>query len=134
IESNAHAVPGIEPDVGALCVAPFGMEEGSAAKIDASGIGLVVGETVHFRFFGSSTRRDDKVGDRIELWKNKGIDELAPIEAKLPVGGRTEGDVVAVKLESTVTEIGTLVIEAVPARPLRDDERWKVELNVREQA
>ena len=134
IESNAPAVPGVEPDVAALCVAPFGMEEGGTAKIETSGVGLVVGETVHFRFFGSSTRRDDRAGDRIERWKNKGIDELAPIEAKLPKGDRTEGDVVAVKLESTVTEIGTLVIEAVPARPLHDDERWKVELNVREQA
>ncbi|MGH7279930.1 MAG: Hsp70 family protein, partial [Polyangiaceae bacterium] len=28
IEGNAPAVPGIAPDVGALCVAPFGMEEG----------------------------------------------------------------------------------------------------------
>ncbi|HEX7667723.1 MAG TPA: Hsp70 family protein, partial [Polyangiaceae bacterium] len=134
IESNAPAVPGVEPDVAALCVAPFGMEEGNRASIDAGGIGLVVGEVVHFRFFGSSVRRDDKAGDRIERWKNKGIEELAPIEAKLPAQGRTEGDVVAVKLESSVTEVGTLVIEAVPVRALAEDERWKVELNVREQA
>lgn len=132
IEGNAPAVPGVEPEVTAICVAPFGMEEGARAKIERSELGLVVGEAVHFRFFGSSVRRDDKVGDRIERWKNKGIDELAPIEVTLPAEGRTDGDVVAVSLESTVTEIGTLVIEAVPARPLRDDERWKIELNVRE--
>jgi hypothetical protein len=132
IESNAPAVPGVEPEVTAICVAPFGMEEGASAKIDRNELGLVVGEAVHFRFFGSSVRRDDKVGDRIERWKNKGIDELAPIEVTLPAEGRDEGSIVAVRLESTVTEIGTLVIEAVPARPLRDDERWKIELNVRE--
>jgi molecular chaperone DnaK (HSP70) len=132
IESNAPAVPGVEPDVAAICVAPFGMEEGARAKIEGSALGLVVGEAVHFRFFGSSVRRDDKAGDRIERWKNKGIDELAPIEITLPAEGRADGDVVAVHLESAVTEVGTLVIEAVPARPCRDDERWKIELNVRE--
>ncbi|MEO7109739.1 MAG: Hsp70 family protein [Polyangiaceae bacterium] len=132
IESNAPAVPGVEPDVTAICVAPFGMEEGAAAKIERNQLGLVVGEAVHFRFFGSSVRRDDKAGDLIERWKNKGIEELAPIEITLPADGRDEGSVVAVHLESAVTEIGTLVIEAVPTRPLRDDERWKIELNVRE--
>jgi hypothetical protein len=108
------------------------MEEGAAAKIERNQLGLVVGEAVHFRFFGSSVRREDKAGDLIERWKNKGIEELAPIEITLPADGRDEGSVVAVHLESAVTEIGTLVIEAVPARPLRDDERWKIELNVRE--
>ncbi len=132
IEGNAPAVPGVEPEVAAICVAPFGMEEGVRTKIQGSALGLVVGEAVHFRFFGSSVRRDDRAGDRIERWKNKGIDELAPIEITLPAEGRADGDVVAVHLESAVTEVGTLVIEAVPARPRRDDERWKIELNVRE--
>jgi len=30
-----------------------------------------------------------------------------------------------------VTPIGTLELQAVPLKPLHDDERWKVELNVR---
>ncbi|MEO8875257.1 MAG: Hsp70 family protein [Polyangiaceae bacterium] len=132
LEGNAPAVPGVEPEVTAICVAPFGMEEGATAKIDTKGLGLVVGEVVHFRFFGSSVRRDDQAGDRIERWKTKGIEELSPIEATLPSDGRSVGDVVAVTLEATVSEVGTLVLEAVPTRALRDDERWKIELNVRE--
>ena len=44
---------GLEPPVQALCVAPFGMEEGSDAALPQE-FGLVVGEPVQFRFFGSS--------------------------------------------------------------------------------
>jgi hypothetical protein len=31
-----------------------------------------------------------------------------------------------------VTAVGTLELDAVPLAPLREDERWKVELNVRD--
>ena len=56
IESAMPAVPA-EPPVQALCVAPFGMEEGSDAALPPQEFGLVVGEPVQFRFFGSSVRR-----------------------------------------------------------------------------
>ena len=45
--------------------------------------------------------------------------------------GRREGDVVPVKLHAAVTEIGTLLLEAVPIAPQKADERWKIELGVR---
>ena len=47
IESSMPAVPGIEPPVHALCVAPFGMEEGTAAEIPPQEFGLVIGEQSH---------------------------------------------------------------------------------------
>ena len=59
------------------------------------------------------------------------LDELPPIEITLPADGRTEGDVVPVRLRSRVTEVGTLLLEAEPVRPLKTDERWRVELSVR---
>ena len=46
--------PGIEPPVTALCVAPFGMEEGTDAELPPHELGVVVGEPVRFRFFGST--------------------------------------------------------------------------------
>src|SRR5205814_8224175 len=57
IEAAVPAVPGVEPPLTALCVAPFGMEEGSSAEVSGGELGVVVGEKVHFRFFGSSVRR-----------------------------------------------------------------------------
>jgi hypothetical protein len=131
IESPAPAVPGIEPPITALCLAPFGMEEGTEASLPPHELGLVVGEPVRFRFFGSSVRREDAAGAELERWKEGELTELLPIEVTLPAEGRTEGDVVPVRLRAAVTEVGTLLLEAVPTTPLKADERWKIELGVR---
>jgi molecular chaperone DnaK (HSP70) len=134
IESPVPAVPGIEPPIVALCVAPFGMEEGSLPQPVAHELGLVVGEPVRFRFFGSTVRRSDAAGTGLESWPSGELVELSPIEITLPADGRREGDIVPVRLEASVTPVGTLLLEAVPRAPLHDDERWKIELSVRDSA
>jgi hypothetical protein len=132
IESAVPAVPGVEPPVTALCIAPFGMEEGSAALELAQELGVVVGEKVVFRFFGSSVRRGDSAGTEVDPDRNASeVEELPPIEITLPAEGRREGDVVAVRLHASVTEVGTLLLEAVPREPKKPGERWRVELSVR---
>ncbi len=131
IESPAPAVPGVLPPVTAMCIASFGMEEGTAADLPPDELGVVVGEKVRFRFFGSSVRRADRAGAVLERWKDAEIVELAPIEITLPADGRNAGDVVAVRLHASVTEVGTLLLEAVPVVPRAKDERWTVELSVR---
>ena len=131
VESAAPAVPGLEPPVSAMCVAPFGMEEGTEARLPPHELGVVVGESVRFRFFGSSVRRDDGAGIVLEDWKREGLEELPPIEVTLSAEGRGEGDVVPVRLRAHVTEVGTLQLEAEPLRPRKEDERWRVELSVR---
>ncbi len=131
IESSVPAVPGIEPPVSAMCVAPFGMEEGTEAKLPPHEFGVVVGEPVSFRFYGSTVRRDDVAGVVLHDWKRDELDELPPMELTLPAEGRSEGDVVPVKLRSQITEVGTLLLEAEPIRPLKEGERWRVELSVR---
>ena len=128
IEGAAPAVPGIEPPLTAVCVAPFGMEEGTSAELAAE-LGVVVGEHVTFRFFGSSSRKDDAVGAEVRKWGE--LEELAPIHVTLPAEGRAEGDVVPVRLRSEVTAIGTLELEAVPVAPKDPKEKWKVELLLR---
>ncbi len=131
IESAVPAVPGIEPPIVAMCVAPFGMEEGSPVTVFPEELGVVVGEPVRFRFFSSSVQRDDPTGAQLESWKDTEIEELPPIEVTLPAEGRRDGDVVPIKLAASVTEVGTLLLEAVPSEPVKADERWKIELSVR---
>lgn len=131
IESAVPAVPGVEPPIVALCVAPFGLEEGSPPTLFPGELGIVVGESVRFRFFGSTVRRDDKAGTELESWKDGEVIELPPIEITLPAEGRREGDVVPIKLAAGVTDVGTLLLEAVPTDPTTADERWKIELSVR---
>ncbi|MDW8364056.1 MAG: Hsp70 family protein, partial [Myxococcales bacterium] len=127
VEAAVPAVPGLPPPVRAHCIAPFGMEEGSSAPPLPLELGLVVGEPVQFRFFSSSVRRDDVVGDVVERVEE--LDELPPIEATVPTEAGAEGDVVPVRLVASVTEVGVLRVEAVS----RDGaHRHRVELDARE--
>ncbi len=128
VESTMPAVPGMEPPIEALCIAPFGMEEGTQAELPPQEVGLVVGEPVRFRFFGSSVRRADHVGAVLEQWAPDEVEELEEIEATLPAEGRQPGEVVPVRLHAAVTEVGTLRLEAVPREGAQS---WKVEFDVR---
>ena len=131
VESNMPAIPGMEPPISALCLAPFGMEEGTEVALEAQEFGLVVGESVRLRFFGSSVRRSDAVGTMLDFWGPEELVELQEIELNLPASGRAAGEVVPVTLHARVTDIGTLELNAVP---VGGAERWKVELDVRAEA
>ena len=131
IEGAAPAIPGVAPPVTLLCVAPLGMEDGTSVELAVGDIGLVVGEEVQFRFFASSTRKSDSAGDAIPQRKAPDVEELSPIRVTLPTEGRSAGDVVAVRLRASATEVGTLLLEALPERALVENERWKIELYVR---
>jgi molecular chaperone DnaK (HSP70) len=127
IESSMPAVPGMAPPLKALCVAPFGMEEGTEASVEGREFGLVLGEPAEFRFLASSVRRDDKVGTLLEE-PDETVKELAPVSTVLGDPGSPEaGQVIPVQLHSKVTEIGTLELWCV-----QGDRRWKLEYNVRE--
>ncbi len=120
------AVPGLPPPVKALCVAPFGMEEGSSAHLKTQEFVLALGEPVQFNFFGSSTRKADAVGDIIEDWEG-GIEEITTMETTLD---GPQGGMIRVTIEIQVTEVGTLELWCVSTE---NGQRWKLEFNVREQ-
>jgi len=128
IETAMPAVPWAKPPLKALCVAPFGMEEGSQAEVPGQEFGLVVGEPAEFRFLSSSVRRNDTVGTLVEEWDDE-IEELNPLSTTLEAPDKA-GQMVPVHVESKVTEIGTLELWCLS----RDNkQRWKLEFNVREQ-
>lgn len=127
VETAAPAVPGMAPPLKAICVAPFGMEEGTEADIPGEEFGLVTGEEAEFRFLGSTVRRDDTAGTIVEDWEGQ-IDELAPVRTTLEAKG-AGGRVVPVHLHSKVTPVGQLELWLMS----RDGkQRWKLEFNVRE--
>jgi hypothetical protein len=126
IESSMPAVPGLEAPLKALCVVPFGMEEGTEATVHNREFGLVVGEPAEIRFLSSTVRKQDQVGSLLEDWGDD-LEERSPLEVTLKLNGR-QGTVVPVRLETRVTELGTLEVWCVS----RDDHRWKLELNIRE--
>ncbi|MDB5310964.1 MAG: dnaK 1 [Gemmataceae bacterium] len=128
VETATPAVPGMTPPLKALCVAPFGMEEGTEADIPSQEFGLVVGEEVEFRFLGSTVRRDDTSGTVVEEWEGQ-VDELSPVRTTLEAKGATSRQVVPVHLHSKVTPVGQLELWLMS----RDGkQKWKLEFNVRE--
>jgi hypothetical protein len=129
IESALPAVPGFPAPLKALCVVPFGMEEGTSAAIAGREFGLAVGGPAEFRFLSSTIRKNDRAGALIEDWGDD-LEEIGPLEVTLTAdGGGETGDLTPVTLESGVTEIGTLELWCNE----RDGEgRWKLELNIRE--
>jgi molecular chaperone DnaK (HSP70) len=127
IETSLPAVPGAPPPIKALCVVPFGMEEGTAFDVPNQEFGLVVGEPAEFRFLGSSVRRSDPVGTVLEDWEGQ-VEELSPVATALEAPGQ-DGRTVPVHLHSKLTEIGTLELWCLS----RDNKKkWKLEYNVRE--
>ncbi len=140
IESSMPAIPGMEPPLEALCIAPFGMEEGTETDASHTEFGLVVGEPVRFRFFGSNIRRHDAAGVQLDHWQDDELEELPELQATLSIEGRSTGglrvgDVVPVRLMAKVTEVGTLKLEAISVNSTDSNgeaERWHIELDVRD--
>ncbi|MFZ7112391.1 MAG: Hsp70 family protein [Desulfatiglandales bacterium] len=125
VESAIPAVPGMPTPMKALCVAPFGMEEGSEAEIPQKEFALVVGEPVKFDFLGSRTRRQDQTGVVVEDWEGD-IEEITTLETVLE---GEEGTLLPVTLQVRVTEVGILELWCVTRER---DKRYKLEFNVRE--
>jgi molecular chaperone DnaK (HSP70) len=131
IESSGPAVPGMPRPVHALCVVPFGMEEGSRVEVPSREVGLVVGKPAKFRFFSAASRQEDQVGTMLRYWDELELVETSPLELTLTVEQVPEAGFVPVKFESRVTELGTLELWC---KSSRDEQRWKLEFNVRDEA
>lgn len=130
IETSGLAIPGAPRPLKALCVVPFGMEEGTEAKVPSQQIGLVVGQPVSFRFFQSKVRKDDQPGTLLDRWTPAELEETDPLTATLDHEGSDE-PFVPVKFSSRITELGMFELWCVG---VGGSGRWKLEFNVREEA
>ena len=133
IESTMPAVPGFEAPMDALCVVPFGMEEGTECAIPEKGLALVVGETTEFRFFSSTTRLEDKPGERISDLDDGELEELASLSGMLTLDDAesSSSSLVPVTLRSVLTDIGTLQLWCDEEN---GDHSWQLEFDLREDA
>ncbi len=129
IETAGPAVPGIERPLSALCVVPFGMEEGTQIDVPSEEIGLVVGEQAKFRFFSSPVRKQDAPGDLVDQWSEVEIEETDSLEANLPGDEKFTEGYVPVKFQSRITELGVFELWC---KSTVSDDSWKLEFSVRE--
>ena len=129
IESAGLAIPGAPRPLRALCVVPFGMEEGTELDVPSDSIGLIVGQPAHFRFFSSSTRKDDSEGVRLQYWTDEELSETDSLEATLPKDDAIDDNYVPVQFHTKITELGVLELWCVSTR---GSGRWKLEFSVRD--
>jgi hypothetical protein len=66
--------------------------------------------------------------DMLDFWQPDELQELGEIRATMPPEGRSDGDVVQVRLRAVATDTGTLELTAVA---VNGDGRWKIEFDVR---
>lgn len=130
VEDAVPAVPGFTPKLSAVCVVPFGMEEGSEKVLEEEEFALILGEMASFRFFSrlTPTLSDGKepiIGTVVKNWKSE-LTELDPLETILQKSGE-DGKVVRVSLRSKVTELGVLELWCES----KDAKKWKLEFNIR---
>ncbi|HEY2147906.1 MAG TPA: Hsp70 family protein [Pirellulales bacterium] len=131
IETARLAIPGAVRPLRALCVVPFGMEEGTETDVPSGEIGVVVGEQSAFRFFSSAVRKQDKPGDMLSSWTEDELSETDSLEATLPPAADLEDPYVPVKFHSHITELGVFELWCVSTI---SNHRWKLEFSVREDA
>ncbi|SBS37437.1 Chaperone protein DnaK [Marinomonas spartinae] len=129
VASPMPAIPGMAPPVDAICVAPFGLEEGSEEQMLPNEFSLVVGESVTFRFFQSQSSDVDEVGNVVSSFSLGQLNELNPLSIRLDAGHYHEGDMVRVYLTARVTELGLLLLQA---HDTQSDLSWTIEFQVRE--
>jgi hypothetical protein len=122
------AIPGYSPPVKALCVVPQGMQEGTDLVIEGRDFGLVTGRTADFRFFSSPVRSGDATGQVLPDAEGE-LEETSLLEIEIPaLEDFPAGQVVPVRINAVVTELGVLELWMQHAN---SDRRWKVEFQVR---
>ena len=127
IESSAPAIPGFPRPIKALCVVPFGMEEGTESDIPGHEFGLIIGQKVAFRFLSSSTRKNDTLGTILDEWDDE-VHEISPLQLTLE-SPEKNASMVPVYLHSKISDIGTLELWCIGKN---SKQKWKLEFNVRE--
>lgn len=129
VASPMPAIPGMAPPVDAICVAPFGLEEGSEEQMLPNEFSLVVGESVIFRFFQSKNNEVDAVGNVVSAFALGQLNELSPLSVRLDAGHYQAGEMVRIYLTARVTELGLLLLQA---HDTQSDLNWTIEFQVRE--
>jgi molecular chaperone DnaK (HSP70) len=127
---TAQVQPG---QVTALCLTSRGMEEGSVSDLKDRELELLTNKPVRFRLFSSSDRVGDKPGDVLTLPADA-LAELPPIYTVLRFLRSSHDTALAVHLRARLTELGALELECVARATGNEQDRWKLNFDLRGQA
>ncbi len=129
IETAGLAIPGMPRPLSAVCVVPLGMEEGTSADVPGKEVGLAVGREAKFRFFASSERKEDAVGEVLKHWDEDELVETSPMEVTLDAEDAEGQSFVPVRFHSRISELGVFELWC---KSTRDAQQWKLEFSIRE--
>ena len=115
----------------AVCVAPAGLEPGESVRVEQPTFRLQLARPVEFPVYSSATRLDDEPGTLVAADPEQ-LHALPPIRTVLrsrkTSQSKDAGNAVAVRIESEVSEIGTLQLGC---REIDGDRRWQLQFDVR---
>ena len=113
-----------------VCVLPHGTPEGEAVRLEARRFNLRLGRPVRFNLATSAIDLHHRAGDLVALQDK--LQRLPPIATVLQSQAGAAGEV-QVLLDAQITEVGTLEMHCVAARPEdgRPGQRWKLEFQLR---
>ncbi|MFN0065659.1 MAG: Hsp70 family protein [Chlamydiales bacterium] len=123
VEGANPAVPGLEPPLSALCIVPFGLEEGSETVLDEE-FTLLLREPALFRFFSRS--EDD--GSTVGMVCDNPLAELSELHT-LETVLESDKNMALVRLKAKLTELGVLELWCVAK-----DREWKISFEARASA
>lgn len=109
----------------AVCLIPRGHEEAQPVDLRGLPFTLTLGRPVQFPLFSTTSDRVDRPGEVITLGEE--FQPLPPIHALLK-GATGQAGSVPVRLQATLTELGTLELWCVSNSA---DERWRLEFELR---
>lgn len=116
-----------------VCALPRGTAAEVSQMVTLPGLRVRLNERVVFRAFQGSHRRDDALG-AVSTWNASDFTALPPLEAQLD-SPETSHALVSVRLETRLSELGSVRIEVVPADEVFPGEiRWSLAFNLRGKA
>ena len=128
MESSMPAIPGFKPPMKGVCVVPQGMEEGSEHTLEGQEFGLITGQEAEFRFFSSEVRSGDEPGFIVEN-ADQELEDSSQLTVELPpLEGHELGEMIPVKLQAVVTELGHLELWM---QHTGSDQKWQLTFKVR---
>ena len=114
------------PDL--LCVMPRGTMAGETISLEKHVFQLLVNRPVRFQAYSSLHRPHDQAGD-IVPYSEEEFHPLPPLQTVITVSrSAARNDTVAVRLESSLTELGMLQLYLVGAS---SEQRFRLDFNVR---
>ena len=110
-----------------LCIAARGMEEGDSVDVAEPVFEVTANAPVRFPIYASTTRIGDAAGSVIDA-ERATLTELPPLSTVLRFGKRLEERKVPVRLQTKLTETGTIELWCLSRAT---DHRWRLRFELR---